>query len=260
MKVCGRSATWHSCGQTSATAIGTNTSSSTRATPQAVANEAKRADPIILVQDYHFALLPSMLRKKLPNATIITFWHIPWPNPEIFGICPWKEEIIAGLLGSSVIGFHTQFHCNNFLDTVDRFMEARTDREQSLISFGSLETFVRPYPISIEWPPSGMQDQKPVAECRAAVRRRLGPRRTRAAWRRHRAVRLHQGHPRSAARGGRLSLPSSSGLEEQVRLYPGRSADPEQARQPTARYKARPPSSPATSTHGTATQPTSRSG
>jgi len=141
---------------------------------QAVANEAKRADPIILVQDYHFALLPSFLRKKLPNATIITFWHIPWPNPEIFGICPWKEEIIAGLLGSSVIGFHTQFHCNNFLETVDRFIEARIDREQSLVSVGNLETFVRPYPISIEWPPSGLKDQKPVPECRASVRRHLG--------------------------------------------------------------------------------------
>jgi trehalose 6-phosphate synthase len=141
---------------------------------QAVAAEAKHADPIVLVQDYHFALLPSMLRKKLPNATIITFWHIPWPNPEIFGICPWKEEIIAGLLGSSVIGFHTQFHCNNFLDTVDRFMEARIDREQSLITFGNLETYVRPYPISIEWPPAGMANQRPVADCRVEVRRRLG--------------------------------------------------------------------------------------
>ncbi len=141
---------------------------------QAVVNEAKRPDPIILVQDYHFALLPKMLRKKLPNATIITFWHIPWPNPEIFGICPWKEEIIAGLLGSSVIGFHTQFHCNNFLDTIDRFMEARTDREHSLITFGSLDTLVRPYPISIEWPPAGMKDQKPIPDCRSAVRQRLG--------------------------------------------------------------------------------------
>jgi len=141
---------------------------------QAVVDEAKRSDPIILVQDYHFALLPAMLRKKLPNATIITFWHIPWPNPEIFGICPWKEEIIAGLLGSSVIGFHTRFHCNNFLDTVDRFMEARTDREHSLISFGSHDTLVRPYPISIEWPPAAMAAQKPVAECRSLVRKRFG--------------------------------------------------------------------------------------
>jgi trehalose-6-phosphate synthase len=141
---------------------------------QAVAIEAKGSDPIILIQDYHFALLPGLLRKKLPNATIITFWHIPWPNPEIFGICPWKEDIIAGLLGSSVIGFHTQFHCNNFLDTVDRFMEARIDREQSLITFGNLETCVRSYPISIEWPPAGMKAQKPVPECRSAVRTRLG--------------------------------------------------------------------------------------
>jgi trehalose 6-phosphate synthase len=141
---------------------------------QAVVAEAKTSDPIVLVQDYHFALLPGFLRKKLPNATIISFWHIPWPNPEIFGICPWKEEIIAGLLGSSVIGFHTQFHCNNFLDTVDRFMETRIDREQSFITFGSMESYVRPYPISIEWPPAGMKDQKPVPECRAAVRARLG--------------------------------------------------------------------------------------
>lgn len=141
---------------------------------QAVASEAKSSNPIILVQDYHFALLPSLLRKRLPDATIVTFWHIPWPNPEVFGICPWKEEIIAGLLGSSVIGFHTQFHCNNFLDTVDRFMEARIDREQSFVSFGAMESYVRPYPISIEWPPTGMNNQKPVPACRASVRERLG--------------------------------------------------------------------------------------
>ena len=140
---------------------------------QTVVSEAKQQDPIILVQDYHFALLPSMLRKRLPNATIITFWHIPWPNPEIFGICPWKEEIITGLLGSSVIGFHTQFHCNNFLDTVDRFVEARIDREHSVVTFGGHEAVVRPYPISIEWPPAAMKGQKSVADCRAVVRRRF---------------------------------------------------------------------------------------
>ncbi len=103
---------------------------------QAVADEAKRPDPIILVQDYHFALLPSMLRKKLPNATIITFWQSRGQIPRIRN-CPWKEEIIAGLLGSSVNRFNTRIYCNNFLDTVDRFMEARTDREHSLITFGS---------------------------------------------------------------------------------------------------------------------------
>ncbi len=83
----------------------------------------------MLVQDYHFALLPRMIRERLPNATVITFWHIPWPNPEAFAICPWRSELLHGLLGSSILGFHTQFHCNNFLDTVDRLIEARVDRE-----------------------------------------------------------------------------------------------------------------------------------
>ncbi len=140
----------------------------------AVAAEAKTPSPIVLVQDYHFGLLPRMVRERLPNATIITFWHIPWPNAETFGIFPWKEEIIHGLLGSSIIGFHTQFHCNNFIETVDRFVESRIDREQESVTLGGHETFVRPYPISIAWPPAGLERQESIAECRDAVRNRLG--------------------------------------------------------------------------------------
>jgi trehalose 6-phosphate synthase len=139
-----------------------------------VADEAHSEDPIILVQDYHFALLPRMVRERLPRATIITFWHIPWPNPEAFGILPWREEILDGMLGSSILGFHTQFHCNNFFDTVDRFLEARVDRETFSISYGGDTTEVRRYPISIEWPPAALQVQAPVAECRKRVRERLG--------------------------------------------------------------------------------------
>ena len=140
----------------------------------AVVQETRTEDPIVLVQDYHFALLPRMVRERLPRATIITFWHIPWPNPEAFGILPWREEVLAGLLGSSIIGFHTQFHCNNFFDTVDRFLEARVDRETFSISYGGELTEVRRYPISIEWPPSPLASLPPVAECRARVRERLG--------------------------------------------------------------------------------------
>jgi trehalose 6-phosphate synthase len=140
----------------------------------AIVEEAKRPDPVILIQDYHFALLPQMVRNRLPDATIVTFWHIPWPNAETFGICPWKGDIVAGLLGSSVLGFHTQFHCNNFIETVDRFIESRIDRELASVTVSGHETLVRPYPISIEWPPSALEGQKPVAECRAAVRARLG--------------------------------------------------------------------------------------
>jgi trehalose 6-phosphate synthase len=138
----------------------------------AVIREAKTSDPIVLVQDYHFALLPRMIRNRLPEATIITFWHIPWPNPEAFGICPWREELLDGLLGSSILGFHTRFHCNNFLDTVDRTLEARVDRETFEVTYGGKTTAVKRYPISIEWPPAAQLIRKPVAECRAAVRSR----------------------------------------------------------------------------------------
>src|SRR5690606_13188640 len=117
-----------------------------------VVEEAKTDRPIILVQDYHFALLPRLIREKLPNATIITFWHIPWPNSEIFSVCPWRDEILDGMLGSSILGFHIQLHCNNFIDCVDRFLEARIDREAAAISYGGNSTTVNPYPISIEWP------------------------------------------------------------------------------------------------------------
>lgn len=137
-----------------------------------VIEEATVDDPIVLVHDYHFALVPRMIRKHLPEATIVTFWHIPWPNAETFGICPWREHIIDGLLGSTILGFHTQFHCNNFFEAADRFIESRIDREHASVSLGGHETLIRPYPISIEWPPAALEAQASVEVCRAAVRRR----------------------------------------------------------------------------------------
>jgi len=140
----------------------------------AVVEEARSEAPVVLVQDYHFALLPRMIRERLPNATIITFWHIPWPNPEVFGICPWRDEILDGLLGSTVMAFHTPAHCHNFIDCVDRYLESRIDREQSTITRGGVTTCIRPYPISIEWPPRALRNQPTIAECRRIVRERLG--------------------------------------------------------------------------------------
>jgi trehalose 6-phosphate synthase len=139
---------------------------------RAVVQESKSPDPIVLVQDYHFALLPRMIHEELPAATIITFWHIPWPNPEAFGICPWREELLDGLLGSSILGFHTQFHCNNFVDTVDRLLEARADRETFTVSYRGKLTAVKRYPISVEWPPAADLVGKPVERCRLDVRER----------------------------------------------------------------------------------------
>ncbi|KRB19992.1 MULTISPECIES: alpha,alpha-trehalose-phosphate synthase (UDP-forming) [Mesorhizobium] len=139
-----------------------------------VVAEARNERPIVLVQDYHFALLPRMIRERLPEAIIITFWHIPWPNSEVFSICPWREKILEGLLGSSIVGFHTQFHCNNFIDSVDRFLESRIEREDSAISYGGQISLVHAYPISIEWPPAQLAKLPDVAQCRRQVREKFG--------------------------------------------------------------------------------------
>lgn len=136
----------------------------------AVVEEALTDDPVILIQDYHFALAPKMIRERLPKATIITFWHIPWPNAESFGICPWREEIIEGMLGSSILGFHTRFHCNNFFDAADRYLECRIDRDTSIISFQKKLTAVKAYPISIEWPARWMRDISSVFDSRSLIR------------------------------------------------------------------------------------------
>ncbi|HUG55269.1 MAG TPA: trehalose-6-phosphate synthase [Vicinamibacteria bacterium] len=140
----------------------------------AVVQEVTSDDPVVLVQDYHFALLPRMLRDRLPRATIISFWHIPWPNAERFGICPWHDELLEGMLGSSILGFQTQQHCNHFFDAVDALLEARIDRERQAVVQGGRTTLVRPYPISIEWPSRWAATAPAAAECRSRVREELG--------------------------------------------------------------------------------------
>lgn len=141
---------------------------------EAVIKEARGEDPVVLVQDYHLALLPRMVREALPKATIITFWHIPWPNSESFGICPWREQILDGLLGSTILGFHTPFHCKNFLENVDRYMETRIESETSTITYGGELTQVQHYPISIAWPDLAAEGVPATPECRSAIRQQLG--------------------------------------------------------------------------------------
>jgi len=106
--------------------------------------------PVVLVQDYHFALLPRMIKEQRPEARVAIFWHIPWPNPEAFGICPWQRELVDGLLGADLIGFHIQAHCTNFLQTVDRTIESRIDWDHSTVQRLDHRTAVRPFPISVE--------------------------------------------------------------------------------------------------------------
>jgi len=141
---------------------------------ESLCTEVDSEDPIVLVQDYHFALAPRLIRERLPRATVIMFWHIPWPNSQRLGICPWRKELVEGMLGASILGFHTQFDCNNFVDSVDRFLEARIDREQNAVVQHGRNTLVRPYPISLEWPSRWVKTAPPVAECRAGVFQELG--------------------------------------------------------------------------------------
>ncbi len=141
---------------------------------EAVCEEADGPDPIVFVQDYHFALVPRMIRERIPRATVLTFWHIPWANAERFGICPWAHELLEGMLGSSIVGFHTQLHCNDFLQAVDRYLEARIDRERQSVVLHGRESLVRAYPISIEWPNRWAAGAPPVGACRQEVLAELG--------------------------------------------------------------------------------------
>jgi trehalose-6-phosphate synthase len=106
--------------------------------------------PVVLVQDYHFALLPQLIKEKRPDARVAIFWHIPWPNPEAFGICPWQRQLVDGLLGADLIGFHIQAHCNNFLQTVDRVVESRVEWEHFSVLRQGHRTVIRPFPISVD--------------------------------------------------------------------------------------------------------------
>ena len=115
-----------------------------------IVEEMEKAErPIVLVQDYHFALLPQLIKQARPDARVALFWHIPWPNFEAFGICPWQKEILLGLLGADLVAFHTQFHCNNFLETVERTIEGRIEWEDFTVVRGQHTTWVRPFPISV---------------------------------------------------------------------------------------------------------------
>jgi trehalose 6-phosphate synthase len=114
-----------------------------------LAETTNEEQPFILIQDFHFALLPQLIKKEKPNAKVAIFWHIPWPNPESFGICPWQREILYGMLGADLIGFHTQYHCNHFLETVSNAIESRVLWENFSVKMGGQVTFVKPFPISI---------------------------------------------------------------------------------------------------------------
>src|SRR5579864_445600 len=134
---------------------------------------AGAVNPIVLVQDYHFALLPRLIKEKRPDARVAIFWHIPWPNPETFGICPWQRELLEGLLGADLIGFHIQSHCNNFLETIDRTLESRIEWERFAVNKGGHFTLVRPFPISVDFKETQADEHKAIRVERDALLKQL---------------------------------------------------------------------------------------
>lgn len=140
----------------------------------AVTREARRPDPVILIQDYHLALLPRLIRQRQPAATVALFWHIPWPSAETFGVCPWKDEIVRHLLDADIVGFHTRQYCLNFLATAQQLLECRVDYERMTVTTEGHVCRVTAYPISIEWPPPQLERLPAVAVSRDRIRRRHG--------------------------------------------------------------------------------------
>ena len=124
--------------------------------------EAAGQPAVVFIQDYHLALLPKMLKDHNPNLIVAQFWHIPWPNRETFRVFPWKQELLEGMLGNDVLGFHLRYHCLNYLDMADRNLEAVVDMEHSTIRQNGHTTAVRAFPISIDFEAHSQQAQSPA--------------------------------------------------------------------------------------------------
>ncbi|MFC2035057.1 trehalose-6-phosphate synthase [Chloroflexota bacterium] len=118
---------------------------------QAVLQEVADRRAVVLVQDYHFALLSRLIKAQNPKLTVGQFWHIPWPNYEIFRTCPWQEEILDGLLGNDLLGFHVPSFCDNFLETVEHSLKVETDRDKYFVAYKGKPTMVQPFPISVDF-------------------------------------------------------------------------------------------------------------
>ena len=118
---------------------------------KAILDEVGSKPTFVFIQDYHFGLLPRILKSANSKLVVAQFWHIPWPNRETFRALPWKEELLDGLLANDLLGFQLRYHCQNFLDTVDRAVEAKVDHESSQVIRAGHSTLVRPFPISIDF-------------------------------------------------------------------------------------------------------------
>ena len=79
-------------------------------------------DDIIWIHDYHLLLLPQLIRREFPHVSIGFFQHIPFPSFEVFRLLPWREELLEGILGADLIGYHTYDYQRHFLSCVRRLL------------------------------------------------------------------------------------------------------------------------------------------
>ncbi|MFA5078238.1 MAG: trehalose-6-phosphate synthase [Dehalococcoidia bacterium] len=141
----------------------------------AVLEEIGHRKAFVFIQDYHLTLVSRLIKAKNPRAITAQFWHIPWPNREAFRVCPWQNEILYGLLGNDLLGFHIAYHRHNFLETVDRAMECRIDNEKFSVTHGNHTTYVRPFPISVDFESISERSQTAEVESEmAAIKQRYG--------------------------------------------------------------------------------------
>lgn len=139
----------------------------------AAVEEAGSHSPLVLVHDYHLALAPLQIRRRLPHSAIVSFWHIPWPAVETLATCPWAPALVRGLLGSSIVGFQTPADGEHFLDAAERLVRARVDRRAGVVTCEGRRTLVKAYPIAIESPSPWVRQVPSVDECRTRIRREL---------------------------------------------------------------------------------------
>jgi trehalose-6-phosphate synthase len=141
---------------------------------EAVLEEVGDKPAFVFLQDYHLALAARFLKERRPDLQVAMFWHIPWPNPEVFRILPWRKEILEGMLANDVLGFHIRAHALNFLETVNSELEARVVHERLAVQRGPRRTWVRNFPIGVNADEiAALVESAEVREAERAIREQL---------------------------------------------------------------------------------------
>ena len=115
----------------------------------AIDEELDDSDTPVFIHDYHLALVAGELRRRRPDARAAFFWHIPWPNPDMLRVCPWRREILEGLLANDLLAFQVERDRRNFIAAVREELGATID--MGAILHGGRLTHVVAAPIGVDF-------------------------------------------------------------------------------------------------------------